>query len=173
MSFRLLLSSILVSGCATHYQLDVAASRPAETPRYVDVTCPSDAWRTSYDWRKRPDRHSRRSRLVRVSSRCVDAPAQAQASQVELDGKVRLELSGSVQGGGAAEPRMLEGFTFEDQDGSVDIRDTDGRPRTITQVQRIDYYRNAVIIRVASGAGFIVDPQAVLTVRWNVAAAKK
>ncbi|MFY0539511.1 hypothetical protein [Nannocystis pusilla] len=67
---------------------------------------------------------------------------------------------------------MLEGFTFDDKDGIAEIRDAGGRVRTIAQVARIDYYRNAVIIRVAGGAGFIVGPESVLGVRWNDATLK-
>lgn len=177
MSFRILLSSLLVSGCATHYQLDVIATEPERLPPGMftleSSACPSAAWRTSYDWRAFPDAHRKRGRPVRISSRCADVPGQAQAGKVELAGDAKIELTGSVRGSGPAEPRMLEGFTFDAGDGIVDIRDTNGRPRTIAQVKRIEYYGNVVIIRAADGSGFIVDPPAVLGVRWNADAAKK
>lgn len=177
MPFRCLLLSLLVSGCATHYQLDLVASEPARLPPGMSPldasACPSAAWRTSYDWRASPDDRRGRGKPVRVSSRCADLATQAQAGKVELAGDAKIELTGSARGPGPAEHRMLQEFSFDDGSGVVDIRDTNGRPRTIGQVKRIEYHSNVVIIRVADGSGFIVDPQAVLGVHWNADAAKK
>jgi hypothetical protein len=164
---------LVISGCGAHYRLELAAAQPERLPPGMNVlessACPSSQWRTSYEWRARAREPGK---AVRVSSSCIEPAIAAQPGALRLDGDAKIELTGKA-GGASVEPRTLEQFTFADKDGVVEIKDAGGRARTIVQVERIEYFPNAVIIRIVGGGGFIVDPRAVLAVRWNSSAPSK
>lgn len=175
MSLRTIFLLFVVSGCGTHYQLEITTEGPDRLPpgiRSLDASaCPGQRWRTVYDWRTRATKPYQKGTAARIISRCVDPEAVAERGRVKLDGEAKLELTGTV-GSTPPDSGMLDVFKFERKGGIVVLREAGGRARTIEQVESIEYYRNAVIIRVADGAGFIVSPDSMLGVRWNGEAPK-
>lgn len=170
MSFRAIFLLFVVSGCGTHYQLEITTEGPDRLPpgiHSLDASaCPAQRWRTVYDWRTRATKPQQKRTAARIISRCIDPETVAERDRVKLDGEAKLELTGTV-GSTPPDSEMLDVFTFERKSGVVVIREAGGRARTIEHVGSIEYYRNAVIIRVADGAGFIVSPDSMLGVHWN------
>ena len=174
MSFRAIFLSFVLSGCGTHYQLEVTTEGPDRLPPGIHdldaSACPGQRWRTVYDWRAGATTAHPKGTAARIISRCVDLEAAPGSDRVQLAGEAKLEVTGTA--GSATDAKMLDAFKFERAGGIVVIREAGGRARTIENVEKIEYHHNAVIIRVADGSGFIVSPDSVLGVHWNAEGSK-
>ncbi|WP_052546435.1 hypothetical protein [Enhygromyxa salina] len=122
-------------------------------------------WHTTYRWTDlNRDGEPTRPERLDVSTRCIaGASAIPRPSSKQAENTVKVEVESPPEEVG----RALENFRMDGEGPNVAFyRGRDGERAELTNVEKIQFYDNVVIIRLRDGTGRLVPVSDFLGVAW-------